>query len=243
MFIAGNWKLNCNILQGNKLASTILKNIEGKNLNCNIAIFPPFTCLSSISDVLKDSVISLGGQDCSIHTNGAFTGDISASMLVDVGCKYVILGHSERRMGYKESNELIKTKANVAQNMGLVPIVCVGETAKERNLGKEKSVVKTQLLNSIPNNSKGSYIIAYEPVWAIGSGITPNIDEIKEMFVNIKYILKSSRKNDDIKILYGGSVNINNSLEILSCDEVNGALIGGTSLNADEFSSICLDVK
>ena len=144
MFIAGNWKLNCNIEEANDLASNILKNIKGKRINNEIVIFPPFTSLFSVSKIIKNTEIFLGGQDCSDNISGAFTGDISSEMLLDLGCKYVILGHSERRQKYNETNELIKRKSDVAQKVGLTSIICVGESLKDRELGKEKKVIEMQ---------------------------------------------------------------------------------------------------
>jgi len=244
LFIAGNWKLNCNIEEANDLASNILKNIKGKRINNEIVIFPPFTSLFSVSKIIKNTEIFLGGQDCSDNISGAFTGDISSEMLLDLGCKYVILGHSERRQKYNETNELIKRKSDVAQKVGLTSIICVGESLKDRELGKEKKVIEIQLKNSIPETSNSSNcIIAYEPIWAIGSGKTPTISKIIEMFGEIKQILNSICINDGIKILYGGSVNISNSFEILSNEKIDGALIGGASLNAEDFSKICLEAN
>lgn len=244
MFIAGNWKLNCNIEQSNSLASQILRNLNNKKLNCKIALFPPFTSLYSVSSILKNSKISIGGQDCSEQISGAFTGDISAEMLIDIGCKYVIVGHSERRIGHNETDKKVKQKAMLAQEQGLISIICVGETLLDRELGEEKNIIKNQLMNSVPENSNNTNcIIAYEPVWAIGSGITPKISEIVDMLIEVKQFLGRICKNDGIKILYGGSVNKTNSREILSNNAVNGALIGGASLNAEEFCSICININ
>jgi len=249
LLIAGNWKSNCDLVMGKNLASSIVKSIKGQTLNCQIAIFPPFTCLNSVSNILKNSRISLGAQDCSEYNGGAYTGEVSAGMLLDVGCKYVIVGHSERRIKHGETSKQIRIKTLNVFNSNLKPIVCVGETEKDRDLGKENDIVKKQITSSIPIDasakSLSNLIIAYEPVWAIGSGLTPTINEIERMFKEIKKNLKLHLKEkyvDDIKILYGGSVNKKNSNEILSLKEVDGALIGGASLNAAEFSSICLEI-
>ena len=244
MFIAGNWKQNCSIKQGNKLASSILDKIDGKVLDCEIAVFPPFTNLYSVSKILRNSKVFVGGQDCSQYSFGAYTGSISAEMLADIGCKYVLVGHSERRKHQNETNKLIKQKASMAQKQSLISIICVGETEEDRKSGKEYETVESQLTDSVPEVSSASNcIIAYEPVWAIGSGLTPNNEQIINMFAVIKDILESICKNNAIKILYGGSVNKTNFIEILSNGLVDGALIGGASLNANEFSEIVLGIN
>ena len=241
MFIAGNWKLNCTIVQGNKLASTILKNIEGKNLNCEVAIFPPFTCLSSISDVLKNSVISLGGQDCSIHTNGAYTGDIAASMLVDVGCKYVILGHSERRHLFNETDEIIHSKIIQSMENGLIPILCIGEKLSDRESGNTEQVLLKQLKIAL-KDVNGEYILAYEPVWAIGTGMSATAEMVGKTHTSIRNILLDLNVNNDVPILYGGSVSIKNASELARVSDIDGFLIGGASLDVKNFYSIYLEL-
>ena len=241
MLIAGNWKLNCNIEESKHLSSRIIKSLDRKKLNCEVAIFPSYICLDSVNKTIKKTVISLGSQDCSVHKSGAYTGDVSANMLFDTGCKYVIVGHSERRIGKLESNNDILSKANNALESNLIPIICVGENAKDREDGRALEVIKKQLDESVPKNSnKNNCILAYEPIWAIGSGRIPDNSSINEMLNMIKGWLSNNKIDDSINILYGGSVNKSNAKEIFSCINLGGLLIGGVSLKPEEFSEICL---
>ena len=241
MLIAGNWKLNCNIEEAKHLSSRIIESLDRKKLNCEVAIFPSYICLDSVNKTIKKTVISLGSQDCSVHKSGAYTGDVSANMLFDTGCKYVIVGHSERRIGKLESNNDILSKANNALESNLIPIICVGENAKDREDGRALEVIKKQLDESVPKNSnKNNCILAYEPIWAIGSGKIPDNSSINEMLNMIKGWLSNNKIDDSINILYGGSVNKSNAKEIFSCINLGGLLIGGVSLKPEEFSEICL---
>ena len=241
MLIAGNWKLNCNIEEAKHLSSRIIESLDSKKLNCEVAIFPSYICLDSVNKTIKKTVISLGSQDCSVHKSGAYTGDISANMLFDTGCKYVIVGHSERRIGKLESNNDILSKANNALESNLIPIICVGENAKDREDGRALDVIKKQLDESVPKNSnKNNCILAYEPIWAIGSGKIPDNSSINEMLNMIKGWLSNNKIDNSINILYGGSVNKSNAKEIFSCINLGGLLIGGVSLKPEEFSEICL---
>ena len=241
MLIAGNWKLNCNIDEAKHLSSRIIESLDGKKLNCEVAIFPSYICLDSVNKTIKKTVISLGSQDCSVHKSGAYTGDVSANMLFDTGCKYVIVGHSERRIGKLESNNDILSKANNALESNLIPIICVGENARDREDGRALEVIKKQLDESVPKNSnKNNCILAYEPIWAIGSGKIPDNSSINEMLNMIKGWLSNNKIDNSINILYGGSVNKSNAKEIFSCINLGGLLIGGVSLKPEEFSEICL---
>ena len=241
MLIAGNWKLNCNIEEAKHLSSKIIQSLDRKKLNCEVAIFPSYICLDSVNKTIKKTVISLGSQDCSVHKSGAYTGDVSANMLFDTGCKYVIVGHSERRIGKLESNNDILSKANNALESNLIPIICVGENAKDREDGRALEVIKKQLDESVPKNSnKNNCILAYEPIWAIGSGKIPDNSSINEMLNMIKGWLSNNKIDNSINILYGGSVNKSNAKEIFSCINLGGLLIGGVSLKPEEFSEICL---
>ena len=241
MLIAGNWKLNCNIDEAKHLSSRIIESLDGKKLNCEVAIFPSYICLDSVNKTIKKTVISLGSQDCSVHKSGAYTGDVSANMLFDTGCKYVIVGHSERRIGKLESNNDILSKANNALESNLIPIICIGENAKDREDGRALEVIKKQLDESVPKNSnKNNCILAYEPIWAIGSGKIPDNSSINEMLNMIKGWLSNNKIDNSINILYGGSVNKSNAKEIFSCINLGGLLIGGVSLKPEEFSEICL---
>ena len=241
MLIAGNWKLNCNIDEAKHLSSRIIESLDRKKLNCEVAIFPSYICLDSVNKTIKKTVISLGSQDCSVHKSGAYTGDVSANMLFDTGCKYVIVGHSERRIGKLESNNDILSKANNALESNLIPIICVGENARDREDGRALEVIKKQLDESVPKNSnKNNCILAYEPIWAIGSGKIPDNSSINEMLNMIKGWLSNNKIDNSINILYGGSVNKSNAKEIFSCINLGGLLIGGVSLKPEEFSEICL---
>jgi len=244
LFIAGNWKLNCNISEAKTLSSGIIKCLLNKELNCEVAVFPPYICLDSVKRTIEESNLKLGAQDCSIHKSGAYTGDISANMLFDTGCKYVIVGHSERRTGKFESNNDILSKVNNALEAGLIPIICVGESVEDRDDGRAIDVIKKQLDESVPKNiNKNNIMIAYEPIWAIGTGRVPNNSSINEMLNMIKDWLVNNERDSSINILYGGSVNKSNVEEIFLCSNIGGLLIGGVSLKADEFSEICLMVN
>ena len=183
-------------------------------------------------------IIKLGGQDCSSQSKGSFTGDISAEMLKDVGAKYVILGHSERRQYYFESDEIIAQKIINAVENGLTPILCVGESLQQRQNGNHQDFIINQLQNSLIQNKIDNLIIAYEPIWSIGSGAVPTIAEIEEITSLIISELSKNKNIVDFKVIYGGSVNSNNAREILQTKNINGLLVGGASLNEDEFYKI-----
>ncbi len=202
-------------------------------------VCPPYHHLVPVQAELTVAV-SLGAQDCSPFDNGAYTGDISAEMLKDVNCTYVILGHSERRQYYLESNLMIQKKAEVANDQGLISIICVGETEDQREAGEEKAVVEKQLLESLPETATAeNTVIAYEPVWAIGTGKTATTDDIAAMHDFIRTKLAERLENaEKVRILYGGSVKPANAAEIFAVGNVNGALIGGASLKAEDFIGI-----
>ena len=239
MLIAGNWKLNCNIDDATKLVKDLIVNIDKKEVNCEVAVFPPYTVLFEVQKIIQKTNIAIGAQDCSTEIRGPYTGDVSAEMISDVGCKYVIVGHSERRLYRGEDNKIILKKVNNAQKYNLVPIVCVGEKATDRDNGKAVDVIRKQLEDSLPLNcTEQNCIIAYEPVWAIGTGVIPSIEAIKEMFSMIKEWLYEKYKDRNIKILYGGSVKSSNFKEIIQLTNVDGTLIGGASVIFDEFKKI-----
>ncbi|MDX1949660.1 MAG: triose-phosphate isomerase [Rickettsiales bacterium] len=227
--IVGNWKMNLSLAQAKNLASEV-KNIK-QNRN-EIVLCPPFVFLQSISEIISNSHIHLGSQDCHYLGSGAFTGDISPIMLKEFSVQYVILGHSERRQYHFENDDLVNKKANFAIQNGLIPIICVGENLTEREANNHKEIVSKQLEIST-KNLNGKFVIAYEPVWAIGTGKTAQKAEILEMHQFIK------SKFPSIKILYGGSVNENNYSEILNINSVDGLLIGGASIDFQKFSKIC----
>ena len=225
-FIIGNWKMNGNTEQ----KDVLLKSIKNVQTNNKIVICLPFTLLHG-----NDFGITIGAQDISEHTNGAYTGDISGQMLKDANIKYVIVGHSERRFYHNETNDIVKAKATTAVAYGITPIICIGETQGERNMGRTMSVVKKMLLESVPDY--GEYIIAYEPRWAIGSGATPSVSEIKAIHETIFKTLRNINR-ENTPILYGGSVDAENAKTITSVAHVDGLLIGRASLKSDTFLPI-----
>ena len=226
-FIIGNWKMNGNMDEKESLLSAI-SGIKTKN---KVVLCLPYTLLYG-----ENFGISIGAQDVSNHDKGSFTGDISTSMLKDANVQYVIVGHSDRRLYHNETNEIVKEKATIAIKNGIIPIVCVGETIEEKNSGHTTSVIKKMLLESIPED--GEYIIAYEPRWAIGSGLTPTNNEIvtavKTIFDNLP---------NPMPILYGGSVNQDNALDIATIPYIDGLLIGGASLKSETFLPIIKSIN
>ena len=239
--IVANWKMNKTKASGISLVKSLSAKINRSNRSSReVVVCPPFTLISEISKILKSSKISLGGQDCSTDSFGAFTGDISSLMLKDLGCKYVIVGHSERREHHNESEKIIKNKLDLALSLGLKVILCVGEKMQERKKGNTIRIITRQLQLSISKkcNNKNT-IIAYEPVWSIGSGVTPKDSEICDVHNFIKN--KSSQLSigdKPLMVLYGGSVNPRNSKNILSLQNVDGALVGGASLKLKSFLDI-----
>ena len=197
-----------------------------------IVICPPFPLLHAAHNIMRDSQLHLGAQDCHHEPSGAFTGNVSASLLKEMGCSFVIVGHSERRLHHHENNALIKAKAIAAINNNITPIICIGENLEVRNSGQAISTVIKQLSECLPE-SKSSCVIAYEPIWAIGTGMSATEDNIAEMHKEIRDFVGA-----DIKILYGGSVNAKNAASILTIDNVDGVLVGGASLQADTFLEI-----
>lgn len=235
--IVANWKMNLD----KAAANILLDNLFSNDLsNKNVVICPPFTLLDFVRNKIKDSSVLLGAQDCSslASSNGAFTGDISAQMLCDLSCKYVICGHSERRKFYQESDEIIKNKIINAHKAGLVTILCVGESLSDRENGKYKDVicnsVKSILTSSVTEQNT---IIAYEPIWAIGTGKTATEDQIEEIHQFLSDVITETFELN-LKILYGGSVNEENSASILKIPHVSGLLIGGASLDSKKFYQI-----
>ena len=213
---------------------------EAGDVGFDMLLCPPAVLLPSARVAVGSADIAIGGQDCHGEVQGAFTGDISASMLADAGCKYVIVGHSERRTLHGETDAAVCGKAAAAQGAGLVPVICIGETLAEREAGKAVAVVSEQLMASVPDGSTASTsVIAYEPVWAIGTGKTPTLDDIAEVHGAIRSVLADRVQNSAmVRILYGGSVKPENASEILAVANVNGALVGGASLKAADFWAI-----
>jgi len=238
---AGNWKMNgqrASVLEINALKDRL----AGTTPGCDVMICPPATLIATLADAAEGSLIQIGGQDCHSAVSGAHTGDISAAMLHDAGATAVIVGHSERRADHGETSETVKAKAQAAISAGLVAIVCLGETLAEREAGQTLSVVHAQLTASLPEGASGATtIIAYEPVWAIGSGLTPTVEQVAEVHQAIRAglsALTSAEEAHLIRILYGGSVKPANAAELMAIDNVDGALVGGASLKADDFAGI-----
>lgn len=230
--IAGNWKMNGLSVARREIEALISKLGGSAPEDRDILICPPATLVAAFAASYSDEGIQIGGQDCHPETNGAHTGDISAEMLADAGAAYVIVGHSERRADHGETDATVKSKAEAAFRAGLTPIICVGETKDEREAGKALDVVGAQLSGSLPESGE-AYVVAYEPVWAIGTGLTPTNDDIGDMHDFIR-----AKTPEGTRLLYGGSVKPGNAKEILAITNVNGALVGGASLKADDFYPI-----
>ena len=238
---AGNWKMNGQRASVSEI-NALKDRLAGTTPGCDVMICPPATLIATLADAAEGSLIQIGGQDCHCAVSGAHTGDISAAMLHDAGATAVIVGHSERRADHGETSETVKAKAQAAISAGLVAIVCLGETLAEREAGQTLSVVHAQLTASLPEGASGATtIIAYEPVWAIGSGLTPTVEQVAEVHQAIRAglsALTSAEGAHLIRILYGGSVKPANAAELMAIDNVDGALVGGASLKADDFAGI-----
>jgi triosephosphate isomerase len=237
--VAGNWKMN-----GLRTALLEVESmIAGARAlgRVDLAICPPATLASQVGDVLQGSPIGLGGQDCHAKANGAFTGDVSAEMWADLGARFVIVGHSERRQHHGETDAIVAAKAAAVCRAGLIPIICVGESLAERDAGKTLAVIATQLAGSIPDEAgRGDTVIAYEPVWAIGTGRTPTVAQVEEVHQAVGRALDArfGASGLQIRVLYGGSVKPDNAAELMAVAGVDGALVGGASLKAADFLAI-----
>ena len=242
--IVGNWKMNGLRSDGLALATALAeRSRNGGSRHCDIAICPPATLMCEIAEIIGKTPIGLGAQDCHMAEGGAHTGDISAPMLRDLGCRYVIVGHSERRADHAETNATVLSKASAAHSAGMAAIVCLGETEADRDDGRATEVVRAQLVQSLPDDrvSDTSTIIAYEPVWAIGTGRTPTPVDVEAMHAVIRADLVArygSAIGNGMRLLYGGSVKPSNAEQLLQLANVNGALVGGASLKLDDFWAI-----
>ena len=241
--VVGNWKMNGSI-QSNQSLLEALKAGMSTVKNSEVAVCPPFIYLQQVSEILKDTAIVWGGQTLSEQDSGAFTGEVSANMLLDYHCKYVIVGHSERRSLYAESDQLVAEKFAKAQAAGLIPILCVGELLEQREAGETENVVKRQLdavINSQGIAALNKSVIAYEPVWAIGTGKTASPAQAQEVHAFIRQQVAAQDVNvaEKVQILYGGSVKANNAAELFAMQDIDGGLIGGASLQAEDFLTIC----
>jgi triosephosphate isomerase len=235
LLIAGNWKMNGLVAQLDFFSALAP---QAQTANADVLICPPATLLAAASAACSHTVIATGGQDCHPETAGANTGDLSAAMLRDAGASYVILGHSERRADHGETSQLVRAKAGAALAEGLIPIICVGETQSEREAGHAVQVVTEQLRGSLPDAGDTPIVIAYEPVWAIGTGLTATPDDIAAMHQVIRAALP---RPEATRILYGGSVKPSNAGEILTLEDVDGALVGGASLTVENFAGILVN--
>lgn len=242
--IAGNWKMNNDLQQSISLIEELKNKLQNKTLNCEVIICPPFTSLSEAKKLIEGSVIKLGAQNMFYEDSGAFTGEISAAMLKSVGCEYVILGHSERRTIFGEKDEMINKKIRKAISEKLKPIFCVGETLEEREKDVTEKVIKKQIekgLKDVTPDEILDVIIAYEPVWAIGTGKTATPEQAQEVHHFIRKLLANMYSKDFanmITIQYGGSVKPENARDLLSQKDIDGALVGGACLKADSFIGI-----
>ncbi|MFK0299283.1 triose-phosphate isomerase [Brevundimonas sp. NPDC090276] len=238
--VAGNWKMNG---LGASLgeAEALAKALQEQAAACRVALCPPATLTERMARVLAGGSVELGGQDCHAEASGAFTGSVSAAMLVDAGAALVILGHSERRAGFGETDADVAAKVEAALAAGLEPIICIGETLAEREAGQAVEVVSRQVAGSLPLSLSGkAFAVAYEPVWAIGTGLTPTLEQIEEVHAAVRaaMVAKLGEGGRVAPILYGGSVKPSNAAEILAVAEVGGALVGGASLKAEDFLGI-----
>ncbi|MBI1939783.1 MAG: triose-phosphate isomerase [Ignavibacteriales bacterium] len=247
--VAGNWKMNNDLNASITLISDIKKELSGKNSNVKIIVCPPFTSLESVSTVLKGTEISLAAQNMYFEDSGAFTGEISSSMLKSVGCEFVILGHSERRTIFQESNQVINKKIKTAVKNNLKPIFCIGETLEEREGGITFKVIEKQVtegLEGLTEKDLEHLIAAYEPVWAIGTGRNATPEQAQEVHAFIRQLISklySSGFADNLVIQYGGSVKPENSKELMTQPDIDGALVGGACLKADSFVKIILSAQ
>lgn len=237
--IAGNWKMNGLITDAQARINKLHNLIKNSHSKVDVLVCPPFTLLTTVKELCHNTNIMLGAQDCHFNESGAHTGDVSPIMLKDLSCKYVILGHSERRVDHNESNALVQKKVTAALKHGLIPILCIGESKEEKEKKVTLKVLQKQLAESLPKNAK-NFVIAYEPIWAIGTSVTPTLEEIENTHQEIRNYLTTLIGNqaNNIQILYGGSLKPSNAKEILALKNVDGGLIGGASLIAEDFFTI-----
>ena len=236
--VAGNWKMNgvgADLAELDALAAA-LRDVPPA---CDVLVHPPATLLERAARTLRGAEVQVGAQDCSPHPPGAHTGDLAASMLRQAGARWVVLGHSERRHGHGETDEAVAAKVRAALTAGLTPVVCVGETHGERAAGRAELVVRRQVADSLPAELEGTpFALAYEPVWAIGTGETPTVDEVSAIHGALRQALRDAVGATPVRLLYGGSVKPANAAELLHADGVDGALVGGASLKAADFLRI-----
>lgn len=233
--IAGNWKMN-GLTSDLEWADAVKAALPDGPGDRSVVLCPPATLISRLGERLPDW-INLGGQDCAVQEHGAHTGDVAAGMLADLGCRYVIVGHSERRADHGETDAVVKAKAEAALGAGLTPIICVGESLHERESGRAEAVVTAQLAASLPDLNPGPVVIAYEPIWAIGTGRTARAEDAQAMHAALRAALPQGQGERTV-IVYGGSVKPDHAAELLRQPDVDGALVGGASLSAEAFAAI-----
>src|SRR5690554_1332458 len=241
-FIAGNWKMNKGLSEARDLVKGLKEELAGIK-GIDIVVCPPAVDLTAVYGIIKDSNIALGAQNMFWEESGAYTGELSGAMLKEAGVSYVIIGHSERRQYFKESDENVNKKVKAAFTYELKPIICVGETLEEREAGKTFDKVKTQVeadLEGLSKEQVQELVIAYEPIWAIGTGKTATAEDANQVIAYIRELLKEDfgKTADRLRIQYGGSVKPHNVEELMAQPEIDGALVGGASLDVDSFSSI-----
>ena len=242
--VAGNWKMNTTLPEGLQLAKEVNDALKGVDAKCDVIICVPFTHLASINGVIDKNRLGLGAENCADHVSGAYTGEVSAPMVASTGATYVILGHSERRQYYGEASATLKEKVKLALANGLTPIFCIGEVLEEREAGKHFEVVKTQIEDALFDLSAEDFsklILAYEPVWAIGTGKTATDDQAQEIHAYIRSVIEGKYGKEvaeNTSILYGGSCKPSNAKALFAKPDVDGGLIGGAALKADSFMGI-----
>lgn len=242
--VAGNWKMNKNLQEGIELAKELQSTLASNKPNCRVVIGTPFIHLSEVCKTVDQDLIGVSAQNCADQESGAYTGEVSAEMVKSTGARYVILGHSERRAYYGEDNAILKTKTDLALKNQLTPIFCIGEVLEEREANKHFEVVKSQIEEALFHLSANDFkkiVLAYEPVWAIGTGKTASPEQAQEMHAFIRKTLAGKYGQevaDEISILYGGSCKPSNAKELFSNPDVDGGLIGGASLKAEDFQGI-----
>ena len=242
--VAGNWKMNLNLQEGLQLANELKEALAADKPNCDVVICTPFIHLAKVADAIEGTVIGLGAENCADKEKGAYTGEVSAAQVKSTGAQYVILGHSERRAYYGETAEILKEKVNLALANGLKVIFCIGEVLEEREAGKQNEVVGGQLADSLfdlTEDQLANIILAYEPVWAIGTGKTATAAQAEEIHACIRTVIAEKfglEAADDLTILYGGSCKPSNAKELFAEKDIDGGLIGGAALKADDFIAI-----
>ncbi len=241
--VAGNWKMHKTTSEARVLASGVVREV-GEVQGVQVVLCPPFTSLYVVADAIKGSNVELGGQNCHFVSIGAFTGEVAPEFLLDLGCRYVIVGHSERRQYFREDDQLLNKKLKKAIASGLIPIFCIGETLEERNKEQTFDVLRKQVTNGLSEihpDDPLSLVVAYEPVWAIGTGVTATPDQAQEAHRYVRDLLAGlwgSDTAEKVRIQYGGSVKPDNAAELMAQPDIDGALVGGASLEADSFVKI-----